>query len=121
MKYAVPVSHGLLCPHFGHCEQFALIEADPETRTISEMRYLASPGHQPGFLPGWLAAQGANVILAGGMGQRAVSLFQDHNVAVVLGVAERDPEQAVLACLNGALATGENPCSHDETHTCDHG
>jgi len=28
MKYAVPVSIGVLCPHFGHCEQFDLIDLD---------------------------------------------------------------------------------------------
>ena len=34
MKYAVPVSGGVMCPHFGHCEQFALIDVDEEKREI---------------------------------------------------------------------------------------
>ena len=28
MKYAVPVSGGVMCSHFGHCEQFALIQTE---------------------------------------------------------------------------------------------
>ena len=72
------------------------------------------------MLPPWLAEQGANVILAGGMGQRAVDIFNQHNVQVVLGVIESDPEKAVLACLDDSLAVGENPCGHDENHVCDH-
>jgi len=28
MKYAVPVSSGMVATHFGHCEQFALIDVD---------------------------------------------------------------------------------------------
>lgn len=31
--------------------------------------------HEPGFLPVWLALQGVTHIIAGGMGQRAISLF----------------------------------------------
>ena len=34
MKYAVPVSGGLMCPHFGHCEQFALIDVDEQKKVI---------------------------------------------------------------------------------------
>ena len=120
MKYAIPVIQGELCPHFGHCDHFALIDVDPETRQITDKQLVPSPGHEPGFLPRWLAEQGANVILAGGMGQRAVDIFTQNNVQVVLGVMEPDPEKAVLACLNDSLPVGENPCSHDENHVCDH-
>ena len=34
MRYAVPVSGGKLATHFGHCEQFALIDVDEVTRTV---------------------------------------------------------------------------------------
>ena len=34
MKYAVPVSGGVLSPHFGHCEQFALIDVDEERKVV---------------------------------------------------------------------------------------
>ena len=120
MRYAIPVIQGELCPHFGHCEQFVLIDVDSATRQIQDKQLVPSPGHEPGFLPRWLAEQGANVILAGGMGQRAVDIFNQHQVEVVLGVTERNPEKAVLACLNDSLVVGENPCSHDENHVCDH-
>ena len=36
---------------------------------------LVPPPHEPGVLPGWLHHLGADVIIAGGMGQRAISLF----------------------------------------------
>ena len=28
MKYAIPVSGGMVSPHFGHCEHFALVDVD---------------------------------------------------------------------------------------------
>jgi len=37
MKYAVPVSGGVLCSHFGHCEQFALFDVDEQKKQLSEI------------------------------------------------------------------------------------
>jgi len=120
VKYAVPVSGEALCGHFGHCEKFALFDVDEAAGKVVNKEILPSPGHQPGFLPGWLAERGVNVVLVGGIGGRAVSLFTANNIRVVSGVVETDPEQAVLRCLAGSLPTGENTCGHDENHVCDH-
>ncbi len=32
VKYAIPVSGGVMSAHFGHCKQFALIDADEARR-----------------------------------------------------------------------------------------
>jgi ATP-binding protein involved in chromosome partitioning len=112
MRYAVPVSGGVLSLHFGHCEQFALIDVDEERKEILSKELVPSPGHQPGLLPEWLAEQGVSVVIASGMGSRAQSLFQQSRIGVIIGVVESDPEKAVLSYLNGKLATGDNICDH---------
>lgn len=112
MKYAIPVSDGKVSAHFGHCEQFALIDADEERKEILHREFVTSPGHQPGLLPEWLAAQGVSVVIASGMGSRAQSLFQQNRIEVVIGTMENDPEKAVLNYLSGQLATGDNICDH---------
>jgi ATP-binding protein involved in chromosome partitioning len=112
MKYAIPVSEGKLCAHFGHCEQFALIDADEKNKSILRKELVDSPGHQPGFLPPWLAKQGAQVVIAGGMGASAVSLFKQSGINVILGAATADPEKVVIDYLNGKLVTGDNVCDH---------
>ena len=112
MRYAIPVSGGGLSAHFGHCEHFALIDVDEESKKILRKELVPSPGHQPGLLPEWLAGQGVSVVIAGGMGSRAQSLFNQNNIGVVIGVLENDPEKAVLNYLNGMLATGDNICDH---------
>ena len=56
-KYAVPVSGGQVCPHFGHCEQFALTDVDEAKKGIIGKAVVFSPGHEPGFLPQWLASK----------------------------------------------------------------
>jgi predicted Fe-Mo cluster-binding NifX family protein len=115
MKYAVPVSGGVMSPHFGHCEQFAFFDVDEQKKEITNREFIISPEHQPGLLPVWLAQKGADVVIAGGMGPRAVDLLQQQSINVVLGAMESNPEQAVLNYLRGALATGENVCDHDSS------
>ena len=112
MKYAVPISGGVVTAHFGHCDQFALIDVDEERKEIVGKELVPSPGHQPGLLPGWLAERGVSVVIAGGMGSRAQGLFQQNRIQVIIGVLESDPEKAVMNYLNGTLATGDNICDH---------
>ncbi len=112
MRYAVPVSGGRLSAHFGHCEQFALIDVDEGQKQIIKKELVAAPSHEPGLLPRWLAEQGVSLVIAGGMGSRAQGLFQQNGIGVIIGVAEADPEQAVLSHLSGVLASGENICDH---------
>ncbi|HVO12889.1 MAG TPA: NifB/NifX family molybdenum-iron cluster-binding protein [Vicinamibacteria bacterium] len=112
MRIAIPVAGGVLCPHFGHCEHFAVVDVDPQARTVSSTRSLVPPPHEPGVLPRWLKEQGADVIIAGGMGMRAQNLFAENGVRVVTGAAAEAPEKLVAAFLAGSLATGPNACDH---------
>jgi len=112
MRYAVPTSGGMLSQHFGHCEQFALIDVNEETGEIVNKDLVSSPGHEPGFLPRWLAEEGVSVVIAGGMGSRAQNLFNQSRIKVVINVLESDPEQAVLSYLAGTLKTGGDVCDH---------
>lgn len=112
MKIAIPLVHGKLSLHFGHCEEFALVEVDPQTKTIKKKDILTSPPHQPGLLPKWLGEKGASVIIAGGIGSRAQGLFAEQNIDVVVGAPSDSPEVLVSAYLNGTLKSGENICDH---------
>ena len=112
MKYAVPVSGGMVSAHFGHCDHFALFDVDEQKKEITKKEIIPSPEHQPGLLPGWLAEKGASVVIAGGMGPRAQELFQQNGIKVLIGALEGDPEKVVLDYLSGQLAIGDNICDH---------
>jgi len=112
MRIAIPMVNGRLSPHFGHCEEFALIDADPESKTIKSTQTVTAPPHEPGLLPRWLAEKGAEMIIAGGMGGRAQGLFEQQSIAVVVGAPSDTPETIVSAYLDGSLRTGENVCDH---------
>lgn len=112
MKIAIPLAGGVLAEHFGHCEQFVMMEVDPAGRSVYNMDVLDAPPHEPGLLPRWLAERGAGVVIAGGMGSRARQLFEENGIEVVVGASGHDPEQIVESYLRGTLASGENICDH---------
>lgn len=112
MRIVIPVANGRLAMHFGHCEAFAVIDVDPQTKAVLKQETLAAPEHQPGLLPRWLAERGAQVIIAGGMGQRAQGLFAESGIKVVVGAPAEAPEALVHAYLDGTLKTGDNVCDH---------
>jgi ATP-binding protein involved in chromosome partitioning len=112
VRYAIPVSGGVVSSHFGHCEQFALIDVDDDTKKILKKELIASPGHEPGLLPEWLAERGVSFVIAVGMGSRAQNLFKQNRIGVIVGTMESDPEKAIQSYLNGELAVGDNICDH---------
>jgi ATP-binding protein involved in chromosome partitioning len=112
MRIAIPVTDGKLSAHFGHCEEFAVVDVDEQTKQIAKIEKLLPPAHEPGVLPRWLSEQKANVIIASGMGQRAQQLFAQNNIKVIVGASDQPPEKLVSAYLNNTLVTGDNVCDH---------
>ncbi len=112
MKIAIPLADGKLSMHFGHCQEFTLVDVDEKTGEVLHTQTLQPPAHQPGVLPAWLHELGANVIIAGGMGQRAQQLFAQNDIKVVIGASAQSSEQLIKAYLVGTLETGENICDH---------
>ncbi len=109
--FAIPTENGLLCSHFGHCEQFTLVEAgdggEPAVREVCE-----APPHEPGLLPRWLAEKGVNTVIAGGMGARAQQIFAESGVKVLCGAPQAEPLRLVRDHLAGTLELGDNACDH---------
>ncbi len=123
MKFAIPLAEGKLTAHFGHCQEFAIVNV--EENEIKNKEILIPPPHEPGVLPKWLGEIGANVIIAGGMGGRALELFEQNGIKVVTGAPSLEPEVLVKSYLENNLESGENVCDHDKDHMpgqhiCDH-
>ena len=112
MRFAVPVTNGKVATHFGLCSHFVFFDVDEMRKAIMKKEIVASPGHEPGFLPAWLAEEGVSVVIAGGMGSSAQGVFRENRIGVVIGTLEGDPEKAVLDYIGGTLATGDNFCDH---------
>ena len=110
MKFAIPLAEGKLTAHFGHCQEFALVEV--EDNQIKSKETLVPPPHEPGVLPKWLHDLGTNVIIAGGMGARALDLFAQNDIKVIVGASAMAPEELVKQYLDNTLQTGGNVCDH---------
>lgn len=133
LKFAIPTIDRKLCAHFGHCEEFAIIEVDPvrsnntkqdahdkyrgisngvENTKIINSQFVEPPIHEPSVLPRWLHEQGVTHIISGGMGRRAHALFQQNNIEVCVGAEMKTPEELVMDFVSNNLVVGENLCEH---------
>ncbi|HOG48274.1 MAG TPA: NifB/NifX family molybdenum-iron cluster-binding protein [Anaerolineae bacterium] len=120
MRIAVSVEdeRGLdaaVSPHFGRCPYYALV--DVEGREVKALRTVANPfygNHQPGQVPGFIHQQGADVMLTGGMGGRAVAFFEQFGIEPVTG-ASGTVRCALEAYLGGQLH-GAAPCHESVEH-----
>ena len=110
-KIAIPTTNGLLSAHFGHCEKFYVCNLDVNDKIIAEI-YLPSPPHEPGLLPGWLSEQGVTDVIAGGMGQRAINLFNENKINVMVGAPQKPPRNIIEEFLSGNLILSPNYCNH---------
>ncbi len=108
--FAVPTINKKLCAHFGHSEQFAVVET--EDQKILNIEYFAPPVHQPGTYPRFLAEKGVSTIISGGMGGKAQDIFTENNIEVFMGIDSDNPEKLVEKYLADQLEAGDNSCDH---------
>lgn len=102
-------------PHFGRCPYFILVDVDgTEVLDLTEVDNPFYSAHQPGQVPTFIQSQGANVMLTGGMGGRAIMYFQQFGIEPVTG-ASGTVRRSLEAYLGGQL-TGAAPCLESQEH-----
>lgn len=117
MKIVIPSSNNKLCGHFGNCEYFSFVEVNKETKTIINIEKRIPEEGISCQSANWIASQGANIVLAGGMGNRPLQIFQQNGVQVIAGCPEVEIEEIVRQYLDGSIVAGENLCG-GEHHYC---
>lgn len=125
MIIAVPTNGQTLSQHFGRCQSYTFFNVDGETGIIGAEKSEIPPAHQPGVLPAWVADVGGTVVITGGMGPKAIQLFEQRGIEVVLGAPSVSPREAVESFLSGDLRNGESSCTHGNSgdeggHHCRH-
>jgi predicted Fe-Mo cluster-binding NifX family protein len=121
MKIAIPVENDRLNSHFGGSRQFTIVEVDANAKTILRSETLPAPEHQPGLFPRWLREQGVQVVIAGGIGQRALAIFAQNGIQVRAGQSDASVEALVAAYLAGEMVqTPEGCAQHHGQHGHDH-
>ena len=109
--------NGQISQHFGRCPSYLIV--DVEGNEIKKSDIISNPyyeNHIPGMAPKFISEQGANVMIAGGMGPRAIDMFSNFGIEVVTG-AIGNVGNVLKAYLQGEIS-GVEPCKHD--HPGDH-
>jgi predicted Fe-Mo cluster-binding NifX family protein len=66
----------------------------------------------PGLYPKWVAQFGVTDVIAGGMGQNAITLFNQQKINVFVGAPIKTAEELVIDFLNNNLNLNANYCDH---------
>jgi predicted Fe-Mo cluster-binding NifX family protein len=115
---AVLENNGLdaqVSPHFGRCPYFTLVDiVGQEVCTVETIANPYYPNHEPGQVPGFIHSLGAQVMLAGGMGGRAVAFFRQYGIEAATGAAGTVRES--LAQYLGGDLQGAAPCKESVEH-----
>jgi predicted Fe-Mo cluster-binding NifX family protein len=101
--------------HFGRCPYFILVDVEgQDVEAVSAVENPYYGNHTPGQVPAFIHSQGADVMLAGGMGRRAVSFFQQYGIQAVTG-ASGNVHHALQSYLGGELRDTQ-PCAESIDH-----
>jgi predicted Fe-Mo cluster-binding NifX family protein len=107
MRIAISTDGDMVSAHFGRCPSFTLVEIVDGKSVQKEV--LQNPGHEPGVIPQFLNQKGAECIVCGGMGGRAIGLFSELGIQVIAGVNGRVVE-AIARLEKGDLQGGASLC-----------
>jgi len=115
-KIAIPVSDGKLSSHFGHAPIFYIY--DTENAVVIKESMENPPPHTPGAIPNWLADLKITDIIAGGMGQKAINIFNANQINVYTGAPVESGSKIVKDFLAGTLKTQANLCDNKKHSNC---
>lgn len=107
MKIAISTDNGHVSAHFGRAPEFTFVTI--EDNEVVDKEVLSNPGHSVGSIPKFVNEQGASVMIAGGMGRRAVGFFDKFGIDTVVGV-QGPIDEVIDKVLNGTLEGGESLC-----------
>ena len=111
--------NGQVSQHFGRCPSYLIV--DVEGNEVKKTENLDNPyfsNHIPGKVPQFIKEQGVQVMIAGGMGPRAIDMFSNFGIEVVTG-AIGNAGNVLQAYCRGEIS-GVEPCKHDHSGDHDH-
>ena len=110
----------IVSPHFGRCPFFAIVDIqDGQVQATNVLKNPLYGHHQPGQVPAFIHSQGANIMLTGGMGMRAIQFFQQYGIEAATG-ASGTVRMALERYLGGEIQ-GAAPCQVSQEHKLDDG
>ena len=110
IRIAVPVKGDELDAHFGKAQAFRLYNVENNEVVSDVLVDPAGSGHDA--IAKFLHLYGVNVVICGGIGNKAVEALNGYDIWVVSG-HEGKADDRVAEFLRGELDLGEATCNHD--------
>lgn len=107
MKFATPYENGEICQHFGRAPQFKIFEVTPQG--VQEAVIVDTQGSGHAAISEFLAAQGVQAVLCGGIGHGALVALAQLGIDVVPGVSG-NPDEAIQQLIDGTLQPAGMGC-----------
>ena len=107
----------IVAEHFGRCTKFNVCEFDEQNKIIKKETYFNPLAGEHGGvcqLPGYVKQYNVGTIIAGGMGQKAVSNFLGFGINVITAPG-LTYEDALNLFITGKLS-GYEVCAHGNEH-----
>lgn len=105
----------IVSPHFGRCPYYMLVDMDgDEIRHLQAVENPYYGQHQPGQVPRFIRSQGADVMIAGGMGRRAIAAFQHYGIQTVTGAS--GTVRYTLSQFCDGVLEGAEACRESASH-----
>jgi len=99
----------MLAHHFGRCPYYVFVDVEDEK--VKKVEVKKNPffeKHDAGVVPNFIAEQKADIIIAGGMGPKAIEWFKELGVKPIT-TEPKKITQILKDYLEGKL-TGAEPC-----------
>jgi len=102
-----------LAQHFGRCLYYIFVDIkNGEIKNIEAKKNPFFDNHEPGVVPRFIAEEKTDVIISGGMGQKAIDWFEKLNVRPIT-TEPRKIKDILNDYLNGKLKEAE-PCKEGD-------
>ncbi len=127
MRIALPISEGKFSTHYGRAEAISIHDIDLSSGTAADRGLKLFPAEGTCGAGPWMAEQGVEVLLAGGLGSGAAQALGKAGVKVFAGITETDPRKVLEQFLAGVaqareLTPGESMCQgHEDGEEHGHG
>ena len=111
MRIAIPSEDGNglesnVSMHFGRCKYYTFIDIEDGKIKGTEVVKVPFEEHGYGDLPNFVKKNGANLVIAYGMGARAIDYFNELGIDVITGVSGKIKD-VIKKFLEGTLSIDE--------------
>ena len=117
MKIALPSRQNKIDGHFGHCEYFTIFTIDDNKKILAQETIESPAGCGcKSNIAQTLSEMGVKIMLAGNMGEGAVTILNNWGIEVLRGCSG-EVKEVTLNWLNGSIIDSGDSCQEHE-HGC---